>query len=221
MCFLLYFWGVLGQVFFFFFFWTIVLFLFAGKTVHTVVNFLLFLKMFFNKYFVVTRHQPAVAFSHGQAKNLAFFVATLTVHHVIKVRHECLYVCLGWWEGFGLQKSCIVVAIKFKEHVDANAAVALFCFFLGHFKSGEGRLHYLLSGVFHSSPSQVNGSQQEHRTYHRVKQLAAAAALHLCLGAWWGGGRGAVILPRWLPDFSLLNSSISLPSSGSSMYLHR
>lgn len=57
--FLLSFLGVLGQ-----FFPTAahLSFLFAGKTFQTVVNFLLFLKMYFNKCFVVTRRQPAVAF---------------------------------------------------------------------------------------------------------------------------------------------------------------
>lgn len=78
----------------------------------------------------------------------------------------------------------MVVAKMSKEYVDVNAAVALFVFFPGHFKCAaaqvdrveEGRLHFPRSGVFQSSPSQVN------RTHHRVKQQAAAAALHLYRG---------------------------------------
>lgn len=74
------FWGVFGT---FFFRLRSLFFLFAGKTFHTVVNFLLFLKMFFNKCFVVTRRQPAVAFWHllstwnGTATNPAPFCCNL------------------------------------------------------------------------------------------------------------------------------------------------
>lgn len=147
-----------------------------------------------------------------------------------------MFVCvLFGWRVAGCKRVAWLVTSEKKtkqkqkgdKHHDVNAAVALFCFFsfqviskvLLH-RLTEWRGAALYSGVFHSSPSQVNRLQQENRTYHRVKQQAAAAVLHLYRGAGGGGWRG-YILPRWLPRSTLLNGNASLPSSGSCVYLQR